>query len=196
MSPPLKAPWETALALSCGSAVPSLYAAVVLFAFVYVMWAALQDGPARTTPGRAVGFMCIPFFNFYWIFQVYWGWTKDCNRYLAEKEIDAPRMPETLALTLCILILVAVVPVLGMFVSFVNLVLILVLFSRACDAINAIAAARPRQGAYIRERLRRARRFILVAVAALVTVVALLLLVVLLIRAGGPNEIEPLWDFN
>ena len=45
------------------------------------MWAAIQDGYARTTPGKAIGFMFIPFFNIYWMFQAIWGYSKDYNNF-------------------------------------------------------------------------------------------------------------------
>jgi hypothetical protein len=83
---------------------------VYLAKFIYRIWAAIQDGPARTTPGRAVGFLFIPVFNLYWIFVAYWGWAKDFNRYVEEKGLPAPRVHQKTTLALCILALVAMVP--------------------------------------------------------------------------------------
>jgi hypothetical protein len=36
-------------------------------------WKAVQDGKAQTTPGKAVGFLFIPFFNLYWGFVAWYG---------------------------------------------------------------------------------------------------------------------------
>ncbi len=52
-----------------------IYGMVILAILVYKIWVPIQDGDVRTTPGKACGFMFIPFFNFYWIFQAYWGWS-------------------------------------------------------------------------------------------------------------------------
>jgi hypothetical protein len=109
--------------------------------FIYRMWAAIQDGRARTTPGRAVGFLFIPVFNLYWIFVAYWGWTRDFNRHVREKGMQAPRMPQGMTLTFCILALVALVPYVNMPVSLVNLALLGVFVASACEGLNAIAPA-------------------------------------------------------
>ena len=52
------------------------------FLMLWKMWSSIQDGRARTTPGKAIGFMLIPFFNIYWIFQVWGGFTTDYNNFL------------------------------------------------------------------------------------------------------------------
>ena len=54
---------------------------VVTFLVIWRMWSAIQDGHARTTPGKAIGFLFIPFFNVYWIFQVWGGFPADYNKY-------------------------------------------------------------------------------------------------------------------
>lgn len=88
------------------------YAGIVLLIFYYKMWKALPPSFARTTPGRAVGFLFIPIFNFYWIFQVYWGWTKDFNNFIRERNLNIQRAPERLALAICIFYAASIVFVL------------------------------------------------------------------------------------
>jgi type II secretory pathway pseudopilin PulG len=57
----------------------------ILFAYVYSLialyrtWAVMQYFNSRTTPGKAVGFLFIPFFNIYWIFVSIRGLAKDIN---------------------------------------------------------------------------------------------------------------------
>jgi hypothetical protein len=118
-----------------------IYGLVVLCILIYKMWDAIQDGPARTTPGKAVGFLFIPFFNFYWIFQAYWGWTKDYNAYGAQKGLGLPRMPEGLALALCILAIVGIIPMVGYITGLISLVLMIVFLNTAINGVNALYEA-------------------------------------------------------
>ena len=117
-----------------------LYALVLYLVLIYKMWKSIQGGSARTTPGKAVGFLFIPLFNFYWIFQALWGWTKDFNQHTAERNLTAPRMPEGLALTICILALVGIIPFVGYVTGFINAILIIVLFNKAIDCVNSLVA--------------------------------------------------------
>jgi len=131
-----------------------IYCAVIGAIFIYKMWSAIPAGMARTTPGRALGLCFIPLFNLYWAFQVFHGWTRDFNDYNRRRKIGAPTMPEGVALTLCILIVVgfvlniaARVPRSGavplvFLLAPVQLVLMAVFLNRACDGINMSIAAR------------------------------------------------------
>jgi len=53
---------------------------ILMFVYLYRAWALLQPGGASTTPGKAVGFLFIPFFNLYWVFVALGKWPKDWNR--------------------------------------------------------------------------------------------------------------------
>jgi len=53
-----------------------IYSYIILFR----AWKVIQAGGARTTPGKAVGLILIPIFNFYWIFVAYYGWAIDWTR--------------------------------------------------------------------------------------------------------------------
>jgi hypothetical protein len=120
---------------------PLIYGTVVMAVFIHNMWSAIQDGSPRATPGRAVGFLFIPLFNYYWVFQALWGWTRDFNAYTTTKGLRAPRMPEGLAQAICILAVVSVIPIVGIACSLVNAVLMSMFISQACDGVNAIAPA-------------------------------------------------------
>src|SRR5687767_6774080 len=61
------------------------------FHLYYRAWKAIQDGHARTTPGKAVGFLLIPLFNLYWMFPALWGFSKDYNAYIERHSINVPR---------------------------------------------------------------------------------------------------------
>jgi len=119
------------------------YANVVWFALIYRMWAAIQDGHARTSPGRAVGFLFIPFYNFYWIFQAFPGFAKDFNAFAARHSLKVARMSSGLFTAFAILCLVAVVPWLDVLLSPAIVIVGLVMTSRVCDAVNAIPRSLP-----------------------------------------------------
>jgi len=60
---------------------PITVVAIVLSCIVhYRCWKAVPKEIARTTPGKAVGFLFIPFFNFYWAFVSYMGLAEDLNK--------------------------------------------------------------------------------------------------------------------
>jgi len=59
---------------------PITVPAIVLSCIVhYKCWKAVPKEIARTTPGKAVGFLFVPFFNFYWAFVSYQGLAEDLN---------------------------------------------------------------------------------------------------------------------
>lgn len=67
----------------------TIIATVFYCIFLYKAWELIQDGRARTTPGQAVGFMFIPFFNFYWYFVAIKGLADDLNQYSRERNLSA-----------------------------------------------------------------------------------------------------------
>ncbi|MDA2912872.1 hypothetical protein MYX77_02735 [Acidobacteriia bacterium AH_259_A11_L15] len=121
-------------------ALAGLYAIIAWWVLVYKMWAAIQDGHARTTPGKAVGFMFIPVYNIYWIFQTIHGFAKDYNSYLQRHSVNAPPLPEGLFLAIPVLALVSIVPVLGVLASLANVILFIIVAGKVCDAVNALPA--------------------------------------------------------
>lgn len=70
------------IGLIFSSEIPMLNSLVLYFILMYRFWQIIQDGFARTTPGKAVGFLFIPVFNFYWYFVAYLGLAKDQNKYI------------------------------------------------------------------------------------------------------------------
>ena len=127
-----------------------IYGFVVLLVLYYKMWKVLPPDAARTTPGKAVGFMFIPIFNLYWMFQALWGWSKDFNRYVEQREMASPRVSEGVALAVCVLSVIgtlvgwigmaAGVQWLGMIFGIPVYVLLLVFIYQACTSLNALPA--------------------------------------------------------
>lgn len=87
------------------------FIAAMVFMLVawYKAWKSIQDGFARTTPGKAVGFLFIPFYNFYWVFVSYWGLAQDYNKYTERHNLNLPKLPEGLFLTQSIVTVSSVV---------------------------------------------------------------------------------------
>ena len=127
--------------------IPLIFGAVMAMILLYKMWAAIQGPTARTTPGKAVGFLFIPFFNIYWLFVAYWGWAVDYNKFTASRGLQAKRAPEGLFLAMCIVPFASIIPIVGALAGLAALVLMYMFFSFGCDAINALADAGANQGA-------------------------------------------------
>jgi hypothetical protein len=104
------------------------------------MWRMLPDSYARTTPGKAVGYCFIPFYNLYWIFVALHGWSKDYNRFIDENgRSHIQRTPEGLFLTMCIFTVVGAIPFISYVVVIPNAIMMMVVFYYICRAINAMA---------------------------------------------------------
>ena len=117
----------------------SIYLAVVQCLFIYKAWASIQDGHVRSGPCQALGFLFIPLFNFYWIFQAIWGFAVDFNKYIARTNVNsAPKLPESLFLTYCILYLVSIIPFVNIVTGIANYIIAAILINKTCDAVNAL----------------------------------------------------------
>ena len=76
----------------------------------YQLWKTIPKEIARTTPGKALGFLFIPLFGFYWVFVACKGLGEDMNRTLQQRGTGY-QVNESLGLPFCILfILCCIVP--------------------------------------------------------------------------------------
>lgn len=115
-----------------------LYSGILALIFYYKMWESIQDGYARTSPGKAIGFLFIPFFNFYWIFQILWGFSKDYNAYVDRHALTTKKLPEGLFLACSILPLTTWIPFLNIVTAIAYWVAFTMVVSQVCDAVNAL----------------------------------------------------------
>lgn len=113
--------------------------AAIVFAFLilYKSWKIIQDGRARTTPEKAVGFLFIPFFNFYWQFVAYWGLAQDQETYIRQRGIQVNPLNPQLVLINCILNCCAIIPYLGILALIASFVLWIIIIKGFKD--NSIA---------------------------------------------------------
>ncbi len=123
--------------------IPALIAAIVLKCMLmYKSWNQIQDGYQRTSPGKAVGFMFIPFFGLYWQFEAIWGLSKDLNAYMRRYGIQCQPVNEQLALTYCILVCCCIIPYLGILIAIGALVIDFILQNQIKVASMAVAQAK------------------------------------------------------
>lgn len=102
---------------------PALIAGTVLgYILLYRSWLLIQDGNARTTPGIAVGFCFIPFFNLYWMYVAFVGLTRDMNAYCEQRQIAAPVISERMALAYYILSLLSILNLPLSFIPYVGII--------------------------------------------------------------------------
>ncbi len=114
---------------------------VVKLVFIYKTWALIQDGYARTTPGKAVGFLFIPFFNLYWVFQAVWGFSRDYNSFIYRHSVNTPRLPEKLFLAYAIVNTAVLIPAAGwVIVLLVNPLLFIVMAFKICETVSIASA--------------------------------------------------------
>ena len=72
----------------------SLYPIAVIIATVFSclvlhkLWSLIPADKARTTPGKAIGFLFIPLFNFYWNFVAIHGLAKALNAEISDQKIS------------------------------------------------------------------------------------------------------------
>ncbi|MDO4576185.1 MAG: hypothetical protein Q4D98_13340 [Planctomycetia bacterium] len=90
-----------------------IFSLVFQMKLLYRCWLLIQDGYARTTPGKAIGFLFLPIFNFYWIFVAYYGLVEDMNAYVRRHGLNVPQVKGMLPLVACILLLIPYVNSLG-----------------------------------------------------------------------------------
>ncbi len=120
----------------------TIVAAVFGYILLYKAWQAIQDGQPRTTPGKAVGFLFIPFFNFYWMFMAYWGYAKDFNTYIASKGLSLAQLPEKLYLAFPIVVLCSGIPYAVSIAGLAVIVIYIIISNQMIDGVNGIYNAK------------------------------------------------------
>ena len=124
------------------------YSIAISSILLYKAWSIIQPSHPRTTAGKAVGFMFIPFFNLYWVFEAVLGYAKDYNASVSKSGVTGFRLNEGLFLTLCILFIATCIPYLGSLASIALIIVGFICINSVCDAINhfAVIDAHPING--------------------------------------------------
>jgi hypothetical protein len=130
---------------------------ILSYIVVYHMWKMIQDGFARTTPGKAIGFLFIPFFSYYWIFVAFRGLAIDYNGYINRHGLTAPTMSVNLFTAFCVVSVsgnvlafgpseLGLASGFGFWVLLAAEILRIIITKNCCDAVNsfhAMQAAEP-----------------------------------------------------
>jgi hypothetical protein len=117
-----------------------LFGATIWYLLLYRAWSAIQDGNASTTPEKAVGFIFIPFYNFYWVFKAWYGFAGDYNRYIERHALNTPKLEESLFLAFCILFICGMVPFLMYLAALPFLAIFIITANKTIDATNGLLA--------------------------------------------------------
>jgi hypothetical protein len=110
--------------------VSAIASGVLFFIIIYRCWQLIQDGYARTTPGKAVGFCFIPFFNFYWIFEAFPGLAKDTNAFVGRRNLPIQPLEEGLPTAYCILTLCNYIPYLDFVTGIGTFILMIIMLNK------------------------------------------------------------------
>ncbi|MBP8017108.1 zinc-ribbon domain-containing protein [Candidatus Gracilibacteria bacterium] len=86
---------------------------IVGLCYLYRIWLLIQDKNVTMTPGIAIGYLFIPFFNFYWVFKCCWGLSIDYNKFIKKYNLNLKKMPELLFLVESIVFVLLIFPILG-----------------------------------------------------------------------------------
>lgn len=119
---------------------------IAMLVSLHALWATIQPPPrgvaepgtARTTPGAAVGFMFIPLFNFYWVFQAWVGLAADMNKALDARRLSPLHVPRGLAVAICVCAIVSAIPFVGLLTGLANMIMMPLLLSGLFRAANAL----------------------------------------------------------
>lgn len=116
----------------------SAAAVAIAMMLLHKTWSVLPRNVARTAPGKAVGFLFIPFFGFYWQFVSILGLAKDVNHYSQNRGISGKPVNEPLALSFCILNCVTRLPGLGLFAAIASAVIGVILWRSFVEFVAAM----------------------------------------------------------
>jgi len=109
--------------------------AVIFLCFIlHRLWSLVPPAEAQTTPGKAIGFLFIPLFNFYWCFVAIHGLAKAINAQIRRASIPGKQVNEGLTLTFCILMCCSIVPFLGAIISIAGTIMLIFPLQQLKDA--------------------------------------------------------------
>jgi len=105
---------------------------------IYNLWKLIPLEIRETTPGRAVGFTFIPFFNIYWYFVAFLSLAKSLNVVIDKNQVRTNRIDEGFVLTFCILFIFHFIPYINILTSLVSIPFFIITLKQMKNAGKAI----------------------------------------------------------
>ncbi|MCY2990788.1 MAG: hypothetical protein NTY19_23355 [Planctomycetota bacterium] len=135
--------------------VPLFILQVVFFCILhYRCWRALPEDRRATTPARAIGFMFIPLFNFYWAFVTWPKLSVGLLQWQRDVGVDRPDDTRNMAYAYAVLIIGAVTiswmsKWLGILISIADVVVFVLYYRQVVSGLNRMLShgAAPVSGA-------------------------------------------------
>lgn len=110
-----------------------IIAMIYYFVLFYQVWRFVIEEsqrnnliPSIETPGKAIGYCFIPFYNLYWVFQAFGKFPKDLNALAAKK--GSSKMSESLGSTIPILVIIGIIPYIGYITALINILILYPIF--------------------------------------------------------------------
>jgi hypothetical protein len=124
--------------------VPAILCIVFSCMLHHKCWAAMPEGFGRLTPGKAVGYMFIPFYNLYWVFPSFAGLGSDCVALAKAKGFrghdSIAGLGMGLAVVMCVEMVLGWYPALGLLLSAGEFVLWILFYQGVTKLLNRVAA--------------------------------------------------------
>jgi hypothetical protein len=120
-----------------GLCASSIYFMVLFYqAWRFVIYELRRDNlspPSIETPGKAIGYCFIPFYNFYWAFKAYGKLPVDINVLARGRGIPGTA-PEGIGVAIPILSIIGVIPYIGYVTSAVEVLILIPIF--ICKSVS------------------------------------------------------------
>jgi len=122
--------------------IPYLISGGAWLFMIFKMWSAIQGEHARTSAGKAVGFLFIPFFNIYWIWVAYVGFSQDYNKYIQANNPGVTPLNVNMFMAQIILMYCSIIPFLGNLAMLASMIISIINIIKICDGVNALSGAK------------------------------------------------------
>lgn len=115
-----------------------LFSGLTFIHFLYKSWAAVHVEDARTTPGKAIGFLFIPIYSVYWIFQVIPGLATDLNKSIKRSGIKGVEAPFVIGVLTTIFSMFAGLPYVNLVLIPLTMILSLIFVAKVSSVVIAL----------------------------------------------------------
>ena len=81
----------------------AIISGIVQLRLLHKAWSVIQDSQTSMTPGKAVGYLFIPFVNLGWVWRAYMGFVDQYNKYIERRGLNVTRQGSAAYLMFCLL---------------------------------------------------------------------------------------------